>query len=114
MLPAVRITLSDTDRRFGCTQVEQALETADSWCTGSRNTSFLVTAASNSRSSCNDNRCERGGQRSTDSSDSRLTGRSQRVSSLEEEEQTALDFGEEQTWHRMMQNLGWGTRIHCI
>jgi hypothetical protein len=43
-----------------------------------------------------------------------LTGRSQRVSSLEEEEQTALDFGEEQTWHRMMQNLGWGTRIHCI
>lgn len=100
--------------RFGSTQVEQALENADSWCSGSRNSSFLITAGSNSRSTRSNNRCDDGGSSSAKSGDSRLIGHSQRGSSLEEEEQTALDFGEEETWQRMMQNLGWGTHIHCI
>ena len=95
-----------------CTQVEQALETADSWCSGSRNRSFLITVGSNSRG-INDNRCDNSGDNSAKSNGSRLINRSQPGSSLEGEEQTALDFGEEETWQRMMQNLGWGTRIHC-
>ena len=49
------------------------------------------------------------------SSGSRLTGCSHSGSSLAEDDQTALDFGEEETWQKMMQNLGWGKsdRSYC-
>ena len=120
---AHRGTHSDTDAFWfavACSsaQVEQALETADSWCSGSRNSSSALIAASTGgrtdRSRGLSNHCGNGGEGETKSSSSRLTAR--RGPSLEEQEQTALDFGEEETWQRLMQALGWGKcfyRIGC-
>lgn len=98
------------------TQVEQALEMEDSWCSGSQNSSFLITASSSNRPICNSHY---GGHADEDGdsrrSGSRLTGCSHSGSSLAEDDQTALDFGEEETWQKMMQNLGWGKsdRSYC-
>jgi hypothetical protein len=68
------------------TQVEQALGPEERWCSDSR---------------------------SSTSSSSRLSGsnkhRSNQIAAEEaEEEGTALDFGEEETWQRMMKANGWG------